>query len=892
MNHSGGSSLNLSMRVLVVWCQVLMFSWFFPAGTRAAKKGWTERYTPRAVEDIDSHKLLELYGGDMRKVMSLNGQWQARLVDEEDFHNVWVPGAFDFEGRVRFKRSFELDSSFVDKQLKLVLLGVNNRCKIYLNRQFLSSHVSGNTAFSVDLDEDKLVLPGTNELVIEVDNTLLPRESIPLRHHPGIAHNYGGVIRDILIQVLPPVAIKSVRVNYLFSDGFGKCELTLQTLLHRRDDFLLAEGTSLTLQAELWDSTGTRLIAKSSPKPVKFDRVVSQDTLKLKVDGVELWTPDQPHLYEVRAILKEGRTTLDVSSFEVGFSVAEVAEGKYLLNGQPFPLRGVNWYADASVAGPVVNPEICEETVRKIKSLGANAVRVVGTPPHPYLFDVCDRLGLLVFTEMPLSFVPAVRLGNAAFTEMVSDYFTEILLQSVPHVSLGGVGFGTDVQFDLLAGDLFLQVLRAAAGEAARPFYASYRHYMPSRWPDEIDLVFIDLYQHNAEQVEAERQKWEKLTQQLGYVYMVGFPFTQTHERDPDSRNPGLDGNADVYQPGLQDVAVQAYELNRVLTKISTDKEKAGVFIHTLADWREALPNIIFGVPEGEYVHASGLLGWDRKERLAFDIVESLFKEGQTKKMSLRLPPSQKPNEYPVFGILLILMFLFNFNRSRRFRSNLKRIFLYPHGFYMDLRDNRKISKGQTLLLSLVATVVVSIILSSVAFNFRENLLFNDLLNLMVDSPALKSKLIWLAWHPLACIVFLVVLHYTLYSYAIVLLRVTALILGKRLPLVQYATLVFWAAACYVWLLPLVPIFYRLINQTEWGAIAAAVIGLVSGWFFVRLFRGVKVIFGLSILRAGTFVLVLGMLIIGSLAWYLDKKYAVVDYLPMYWTVLSDKISL
>jgi len=82
------------------------------------------------------------------KLFFLNGLWHVQRTGEKTAgRTLPVPGAYDFEGEVEFSRSFDLDSSFVDYRLRLVALGINRSCKIFVNGRFLGSHHAGHTPF-------------------------------------------------------------------------------------------------------------------------------------------------------------------------------------------------------------------------------------------------------------------------------------------------------------------------------------------------------------------------------------------------------------------------------------------------------------------------------------------------------------------------------------------------------------------------------------------------------------------------------------------------------------------------------------------------------------------------------------------------------------------------
>lgn len=277
----------------------------------------------------------------------------------------------------------------------------------------------------------------------------------------------------------------------------------------------------------------------------------------------------------------------------------------------------------------------------------------------------------------------------------------------------------------------------------------------------------------------------------------------------------------------------------------------------------------------------------NRDKRIAYDVVQSVFKAHAAPEIADRPPSVQNPIVYPVGGLALILIFLFNFNRSRRLRGSLRRIFLYQHGFYTELKENRKISGWYTLLVSLITCAVLAIIFSSITFKFREKLIVNEILSLVIANESLKEKLIWLIWHPIWFIIIATVILYLLFCLWILTLRITYFILGRSLPIGQFHTMVFWTTANFLWLLPVTPIYFRIISRPNWIPFALWLLVLFIAWYFVRMFRAMKVVYSLSYFKTAFLVLILIVILFGGVAWYYDRNYALFDYLPVYWSFIK-----
>ena len=109
-----------------------------------------------------------------------------------------------------------------------------------------------------------------------------------------------------------------------------------------------------------------------------------------------LWSPESPSLYPVTV-----RVGTDEKTVNVGFRTVEFREDGFYLNGKKRKLRGVCRHQDREGKGWGVSAADEAEDVRWIKRMGADAVRTSHYPQSETFYDLCDREGLLVWTEVP-----------------------------------------------------------------------------------------------------------------------------------------------------------------------------------------------------------------------------------------------------------------------------------------------------------------------------------------------------------------------------------------------------------------------------------------------------------------------------------------------------------
>jgi beta-galactosidase/beta-glucuronidase len=132
-----------------------------------------------------------------------------------------------------------------------------------------------------------------------------------------------------------------------------------------------------------------------------------------------LWTPEKPVLIEAEIELWGGGRRLDaVSSYSALRSVG-VTDRHFLLNGRPYYLRMVldqGYWPDTLLAPP--SSEALREDVQLARALGYNAIRKHQKVEDPRWLYWCDRLGMLVWTEMPSPY----RFTPTAVNRLVEEW--------------------------------------------------------------------------------------------------------------------------------------------------------------------------------------------------------------------------------------------------------------------------------------------------------------------------------------------------------------------------------------------------------------------------------------------------------------------------------------
>ncbi len=119
------------------------------------------------------------------------------------------------------------------------------------------------------------------------------------------------------------------------------------------------------------------------------------------IENPHKWTAENPYLYTLRLVLADsvGQVVEQVDQ-RIGFRSLETdREGRFLVNGVPVRLRGVNRHEMDPELGHVMTEERMLQDIMLMKQANINAVRTCHYPNAERWYELCDSLGLYVMDE-------------------------------------------------------------------------------------------------------------------------------------------------------------------------------------------------------------------------------------------------------------------------------------------------------------------------------------------------------------------------------------------------------------------------------------------------------------------------------------------------------------
>lgn len=401
------------------------------------KRKWAAPYLQNLAPKLES----------CREVIDLK-EFRFKKTGDSDWETITIP---HYDGPVGANRSF-FETEFTLGSLNgrhafVVVNGADYKAAVYVNGNLAGTHEGFFATFEFDVTP--YVVEGKNTLTIHLDNdfTMTGNET-----HPGEPRIYGdkiyaatgpgydepemgwhhcpagmGLLDTVEVQLRSPVFLNEVFARTLDEE----MEFWIEA------GSSLYEGQNVTFDIsiygqnfretvlehmELVPSTGKKLGLGDTFQEVRARRegtlnidlplpcFKGRNRYKFRIPAQKLrwWSQETPWLYQIQVILKdETGNVLDTLTQQFGRRTftqdldGEV-KGMFYLNGQPIRLRGANTmgFEQQDVMHRDYDQLIDDILLARLCNM--NFLRITQRPVQKQFYDYCDRLGLLIQTDLPM----------------------------------------------------------------------------------------------------------------------------------------------------------------------------------------------------------------------------------------------------------------------------------------------------------------------------------------------------------------------------------------------------------------------------------------------------------------------------------------------------------
>lgn len=294
----------------------------------------------------------------------------------------YLPGGIGW-----YRKTFSIPETEKDKKIFIYFEGVYDHSEVFINGISVAKRPYGYISFMYDLTP-YLKFGKENTLAVRVDHS----EERDSRWYSG-----SGIYRDVYLVAASPVHLDLWGVYFKANNiSNKKADISVETSVKNE----MSTETNILISNEIIDPTTGKTVAKTS-KNQKIEAgkkiTVSQTAT---VPNPKRWSLEQPNLYTLKTIVTQNGKIVDQNEQKIGLRTLTFDPDKgFALNGIWTKVKGVCIHHDAGCLGSAVPREVWKRRLINLKELGCNAIRLSHNPQAPEVYELCDKLGILVMDE-------------------------------------------------------------------------------------------------------------------------------------------------------------------------------------------------------------------------------------------------------------------------------------------------------------------------------------------------------------------------------------------------------------------------------------------------------------------------------------------------------------
>ncbi|MCR4797309.1 MAG: glycoside hydrolase family 2 protein [Lachnospiraceae bacterium] len=330
-----------------------------------------------------------------------------------------------------YQRIIHADEDWNGKRLLLTFDAIGHQSEVYLNGKKIKEHFCGYTAFTIDISE-VLRYGEDNLLTVKVNS----REDIDQPPFGFVIDymTFGGIYRDVYLDIKDPVYMKDVFLMPHVDEGISTRGKSAEEISAMEVPGSLNTVIALSDEAKKLAAERKLMVRQTlNDKQISEQPLGDNGVTKTLAGDVRLWDVESPTLYQMTTELLIDGNVVDSNITMIGFRSAVFKKDGFYLNGRKLKLRGLNRHQSYPYVGYAMPESMQRHDARILKrELGLNAVRTSHYPQSHYFIDECDRLGLLVFTEIP----GWQHIGGEAWKDIAVNNTKDMVEQYRNHTSI------------------------------------------------------------------------------------------------------------------------------------------------------------------------------------------------------------------------------------------------------------------------------------------------------------------------------------------------------------------------------------------------------------------------------------------------------------------------
>ncbi|MFD2967529.1 glycoside hydrolase family 2 TIM barrel-domain containing protein [Sphingobacterium bambusae] len=369
---------------------------------------WDFKFVFKPADAPKDFHLQEVKGWDKIQVPS---NWEMKGYDIPIYRSAVYPFQpidppripTDYNAVGSYQRSFELPKNWDGMNVTLHFGGVISAYHLWVNDKYVG--YAEDSCLPSEFNVTPYLHGGKNRISVQVirwsDASYLEDQD---------HWRMSGIHREVFLMAEPKVRIADFHWQAKLDENQQDAIFSLRPKI---DNFSGDSIRGFVVKAQLYDATNKPILKDDLQKDADqiFNEIyprldnVKFGLLETTISNPKKWSTEDPNLYTlVLSLYDKNNKLLEAKSCAVGFRDIAFSpkNGKLLINGKETYLYGVNRHDHHPERGKALTREDMEADIRQIKQFNFNAIRTSHYPNDPYIYELCDRYGLMVMDEANL----------------------------------------------------------------------------------------------------------------------------------------------------------------------------------------------------------------------------------------------------------------------------------------------------------------------------------------------------------------------------------------------------------------------------------------------------------------------------------------------------------
>ncbi len=361
-----------------------------------------------------------------------------------------------------YRTTFVLPENFSEREIFICFGAVKSAFYLYINGEKVG--YSQGSMTPAEFDITSFVNSGENTVAAEVirysDGTYLEDQDMWF---------FSGIYREVYIYAEPKIFLRDVFARSVPDETYTHWQLKIDVFTENKTGL----NHGIIIEALLCDYEDFHVIDSIEANLDMSRENANCFSLEKLIKHPLLWSAEQPNLYRLVIVLKNGDgTVIEAKAIHFGFKSVEILDEKILINGKPLLICGVNRHDFDPDKGWAVPWERYAQDLKLMKQANINAIRTSHYPNDLLLYELCDVYGIYILDEAEVESHGVRRKnvpgGNPIWTNAVVDRMQRMVMRDRNYPCIFMWSLGNEAGY----GSSFAQMKKAALSlDETRPIH-------------------------------------------------------------------------------------------------------------------------------------------------------------------------------------------------------------------------------------------------------------------------------------------------------------------------------------------------------------------------------------------------------------------------------------